>query len=93
MFGRLGVDVAMPAREEIDFIHDSYLDVVYDRSSPEKIDRLRELANTFVRRDGAESVLLAGTDLSMVLNEGNAGFPTIDCAGVHIAEIARRLVA
>ena len=39
------------------------------------------------------SVLLAGTDLSMVLNEANAGFPTIDCAGVHIAEITRRLLA
>jgi aspartate racemase len=93
MFGRLGVDVVMPKPDEIDFIHNAYLDVVYDRSTPEKIDRLRELANTLIRRDGAESVLLAGTDLSMVLNEENAGFPTIDCAGVHIAAITRRLLA
>jgi hypothetical protein len=49
--------------------------VVYDRSSPEKIDRLRDVAHTLIKRDGAESVLLAGTDLSMVLNEDNAGFP------------------
>jgi len=92
MFGRLGVDVAMPKPDEIDFIHNAYLDVVYDRSTPTGIDRLRELANTLVRRDGAESVLLAGTDLSMVLTEGNAGFPTLDCAGVHIREITRRLL-
>ena len=92
MFGRLGVDVIMPARHEIDFIHNSYLDVVYDRSTPEQIDRLRELADTLVKRDGAQSVLLAGTDLSMVLNESNAGFPTIDCAGVHIAAITKRLL-
>src|SRR3954454_6697884 len=72
MFGRLGVDVVMPSPDEIDFIHNSYLDVVYDRSTPEKIDRLRELAHTLVKRDGAESVLLAGTDLSMVLSEANA---------------------
>ena len=83
---------SMPQPDEIDFIHNSYLDVVYDRSTPEKIDRLRELAHTLIRRDGAEAVLLAGTDLSMVMNEENAGFPTLDCAGVHIAEITQRLL-
>lgn len=93
MFGRLGVDVVMPKPEEIDVIHNTYLDVVYDRSTPQTIDRLRELASTLIRRAGAESVLLAGTDLSMVLNERNAGFPTIDCAGVHIAAITKRLLA
>ena len=82
----------MPKPDEIAFIHDRYLDVVYDRSTPEKIDRLRELAHTLIKRDGAEAVLLAGTDLSMVMNEENAGFPTLDCAGVHIAEITRRLL-
>src|SRR5437763_8242682 len=93
MFGRLGVDVVMPKDDEITFINNAYLDVVYDRSTPAGIDRLRELAHTLLRRDGAESVLLAGTDLSMVMNEANAGFPTIDCAGVHIAEITRRLLS
>ena len=43
---------------------------------PPSLDRLRELAHTLIRRDGAEAVLLAGTDLSMVMNEANAGFPT-----------------
>ena len=60
---------------------------------PQKIDRLRELAHTLIKRDGAESVLLAGTDLSMVMNEENAGFPTLDCAGVHIKAITKRLLA
>jgi aspartate racemase len=93
MFGRLPVEVVMPKAGEIDFIHNAYLDVVYDRSTPAGIDRLRELAHTLVERDGAESVLLAGTDLSIVMNEDNAGFPTLDCAAVHIAAIAKRLLA
>jgi aspartate racemase len=92
MFGRLGVGVVMPKPDEIDFIHSTYLDVLYDRSTPAQIDRLRELAHTLVTRDGAESVLLAGTDLTMVMNEDNAGFPTIDCARVHIDAIVRRLL-
>jgi len=93
MFGRLDVDVVMPQPDEIDFIHNAYLDVVYDRSTPAGIDRLRALAHTLIRRDGAEAVLLAGTDLSMVMNEENAGFPTLDCAGEHIKAITQRLLA
>ena len=93
MFDRLGVEVVMPADDEIEFINNAYLDVVYDRSTPAGLDRLRELAHTLIRRERAEAVLLAGTDLSMVMNEENAGFPTLDCAGAHIAEIAKRLLS
>jgi aspartate racemase len=93
MFGRLGADVVVPKPDEIDQINNAYLDVVYDRNTPATLDRLRELAHTLIKRDGAEAVLLAGTDLSMVMNEESAGFPTLDCAGVHVAEITRRLLA
>jgi aspartate racemase len=93
MFGRLGVDVIMPKASEIERIHNTYMDALYDRSSPEQIDELRQLARTLISRDGADAVLIAGTDLSMVLNERNAGFPTIDCADVHIRAIAKKLLA
>ena len=93
MFDRLGVDVIMPKAEEIEQIHNAYMDVLYDRSTPAQIDGLRQLARTFIARDGAQAVLLAGTDLSMVLNEDNAGFPTIDCAAAHITTIGKRLLA
>lgn len=93
MFDRLGVDVIMPKAEEIEQIHNAYMDVLYDRSTPAQIDGLRQLARNFIARDGAQAVLLAGTDLSMVLNEDNAGFPTIDCAAAHITTIGKRLLA
>src|SRR5262245_42073340 len=92
MFDRLCVDVVVPKTEEIEQIHNAYMDVVHDRSTPGQIDGLRQVARTLIERDGAEAVLLAGTDLSMVLNEGNAGFPTIDCAAMHIKAITKRLL-
>lgn len=92
MFDRLGVDVIMPKAEEIDQIHNTYMDVLHDRSTPAQIDGLRQVARTLIARDGAEAVLLAGTDLSMVFNEDDAGFPTIDCAAVHIKAITKRLL-
>ena len=92
MFDRLGVDVIMPKVEEIEQIHNTYMDVLSGRSTTAQIDGLRQVARTLIARDGAEAVLLAGTDLSMVLNEVDAGFPTIDCAAAHIKAIAKRLL-
>ena len=93
MFDRLGVDVIVPKAEEIEQIHNTYMDVLHDRSTPAQIDGLRQVACTIIARDRAEAVLLAGTDLSMVLNEDDAGFPTIDCAAAHIKAIAKILLA
>src|SRR5262245_5219298 len=93
MFGRLGVDVVMPKAEEIEQIHNTYMNVLRERSTPEEIDALRQLARTLITREHAEAVLIAGTDFSMVLNEQNAGFPAMDCADVHIRAIVKELLA
>jgi aspartate racemase len=93
MFGRLaGVEIVSPKPEEIDFIHNAYLDIVYERASAEQVARLRALAHTLVKRDGAQAVLLAGTDLLSVFDPANIDFPAIDCAGVHIEAIMRKLL-
>ena len=94
MFGRLdGIDVVLPKPDEIDLIHNTYADVVAARSTPTQIDGLRRLARTFIERDGAEAILLAGTDLSTVFDATNTGFPALDCAAVHIRAIMKRLLA
>ena len=93
MFGSLGdIEVVMPQPDEIDQIHRIYMDIVAGRGTEAQNDELRGLARKFLARDGAQSVLLAGTDLSITLNEGNAGFPAIDCARVHIDAIVKRLL-
>ena len=93
MFGSLGdIDVIMPKPDEIDRIHSIYTDIVAGRSSDAKTDELRKLAQTFISRDGAQAVLLAGTDLAMVFNESNTCFRAIDCAQIHIDTIAKRLL-
>lgn len=93
MFGALGeFEVTMPAAGEIDRIHAIYMDIVAGRGTAAQTNELRELARTFVKRDGAQAVLLAGTDLTMVMNESDAGFPALDCAQVHIDAIVRRLL-
>jgi aspartate racemase len=93
MFGCLSdIEVVMPPTDEIERIHGIYSKFVAGHGSDAEAEELRKLAQTFVARDGAQAVLIAGTDLSMVFTEGNAGFPMIDCASVHIDAIVRRLV-
>ena len=42
------------------------------------------------RDQGAEVVLLGGTDLFLAFQGRDAGFPVLDCADVHVEAIYRR---
>jgi aspartate racemase len=93
MFGCLeGIETIMPDGARIERIHELYKEFVDGRGSDAKVGELRKIAREFVSRDGAQSVLIAGTDLSNVFTDSNAGFPMIDCARVHIDAIVRRLL-
>ncbi|HUL86871.1 MAG TPA: amino acid racemase [Pseudolabrys sp.] len=93
MFGCLDdIETVMPDAGEIDRIHQIYTDFVTGGGTDAQTQELRKLAQAFVARDRAEAVLIAGTDLSMVFTENNAGFPMIDCARVHIDAIVRRML-
>jgi len=93
MFGQLpGVDVVTPAAGEVDRIHEAYREIVETgRASSENAQLLRGIAQTLCDRDGVQAIVLAGTDLAMVFNEANAGFPCVDATQVHVGAIMRAL--
>jgi aspartate/glutamate racemase len=63
MFGSLDdIEVVMPEPDEIDQIHRIYMGIVFGRGTEAQNDELRGRAHTFIARDGAQAVLLAGTD-------------------------------
>jgi len=93
MFGKLGdIEVTMPQPAEIDRMHAIYIGIVGGLGTPTELDELKRMARIFMTRDGAQAVLLAATDLSPILSESDVDFPMLDCAGVHIEAIARRLL-
>ena len=95
LFGALDAfDVVRPQDSEVEEIHRIYLELaIQGRVTAGEKAKLRELATTVCRRDRVEAVLLAGTDLNLVFNEANAGFPAFDCAAAHIAAIATAMAA
>jgi aspartate racemase len=93
LFGALdGFDVVRPGDDEVDEIHRIYLGLATrGQISADDEARLRDLAHTLCRRDRVEAIVLAGTDLNLVFNEANAGFPAVDCAAAHIDAIVAQM--
>ncbi|MGI9426846.1 MAG: aspartate/glutamate racemase family protein [Hyphomicrobiaceae bacterium] len=93
LFGALGeFDVVRPCDGDVEEIHRIYLELATrGHCAPDDEARLREIAGTLCRREGVEAIVLAGTDLNLIFDETNAGFPAVDCAAVHIAAIVDQM--
>ncbi len=93
-FGMLGdVDVVAPLPQETDDIHRMYLEIVSEgRGLDNHHERLSTIANTILKREGVDAIVLAGTELSLVFNKDNANFPFVDCTRLHIESIMARMV-
>jgi len=89
-----GAEIVKAQPDEMEFIGKAYQRLLDTRMpAPGDVDRLREIAAALQKRDGVEAILLAGTDLTVIFDEANAGFPCIDVARPHIDAIVARLVA
>jgi aspartate racemase len=88
--GVAAVDVVAPQGECFDATHNAYLAMA---AAGQADDQQRELlfsvGKDLCRKHGAEVVLLAGTDLFLAFDGRECGFPTIDCARVHIDALLR----
>jgi aspartate racemase len=95
LFGQLAdVIFVTPKPHEIDEIHESYFTIVdTGRLDAARIAGLRAIARRLCEQEGAEAILLAGTELALVFDETSAGFPAVDCTRLHIEAIVRRLMA
>jgi aspartate racemase len=93
LWGQLaGVEIVKPRPDEIAFVGQAYQRLLdTQRGHDEDTSGLRRIAAELQRRDGVEAILLAGTDLAVIFDEDTAGFPSIDCARVHIDAIVERL--
>jgi|SRR5580704_7051566 aspartate racemase len=94
LYGLAGdVEIIRPAPDEMEYIHSTYLELLQKGAGTEEQHRnLTAIANTLQKRDGAEAILLAGTDLAVLFNETNSEFPYVDCAALHLRRILRGML-
>ena len=94
LWGQLeDVGIVKPQPDEIAFIGQAYQRILDGRSEPGDADGLRRIAVELQRRDGVETILLAGTDLTVMFDEASAGFPCLDVARLHIDAIVEHLAS
>jgi aspartate racemase len=93
LWGQLaGIDIVKPQPDEIAFIGAAYQRILDGKTDPADADRFREIGKALQGR-GAETVLIAGTDLVTLFDEQTAGFPCLDVARLHIDAIVNVLAA
>ena len=93
LFGQLGdVEVVALRPEEVEYIHNTYTELARSGKGNREAHRgLSELACRLTDNEGAEGIVLAGTDFSLIFNESNTEFPAVDCTQLHIEAIMSAL--
>jgi aspartate racemase len=70
-------------------VHEAYIRIAASGTVDADSRRiLVEAGRSLVRDQGAETVLLGGTDLVLVMDGPDIDFPVVDCAGVHVNVLA-----
>jgi aspartate racemase len=94
VFSRSGISLAVPNTAEIEFIHDKYIDeLLKGVFLPETRARLLEIIARMKDDDRVEGVVLAGTELPLILREGEAaGVPLLDTTKIHVDAAIERLL-
>jgi len=93
LFGRLeDVRVISPRPDEIEVIHEAYLEIVSAGVGSAVVrERLRRIAHRLCDEAGAEAIILAGTELSLVFEPENTDFPCVDGTRLHLDALMRKV--
>ena len=86
--GVSSVEIVLPQGDDLQATHDNYIGMAMAGAATEKQrDFFLSLGRKLCRDQGADAIALAGTDLFLVFDGSDYGFPVIDCAQVHIDAI------
>jgi aspartate racemase len=91
VYGALsGLEVVVPGGESFDATHDAYIAMATAGQVTEQQRALFfAVGGELCRTQGAEAVVLAGTDLFLAFEGCDCGFPVIDSAEVHVNALLR----
>ncbi|HEU0058481.1 MAG TPA: aspartate/glutamate racemase family protein [Hyphomicrobiaceae bacterium] len=86
--------VVVPHAEALEEVHQNYAEMASVGRVTEGQRRAFFSAGRALNREqGAEVVLLGGTDLFLAFQGAECGFPVLDCADVHVEAIYRKSLA
>jgi len=91
LYGELHeLSVVTPTGAQREQVNDDYVAMaIAGAATPDQRARLIGAGARLVREQGAEAILLGGTDLNLVYRDANPGYRVIDSAALHVDAIVR----
>ena len=95
VFEKHGLRLAVPSAGEQAEIHDKYVNqLIKGIFLPETRARLQEIIAEQVKRERVEGVILAGTELPLILkDETIAGVPLLDTTQIHVKAVVAEILS
>jgi aspartate racemase len=88
LFGRLGCEAANLSEAELDQAHELYVSIVQAQAAtPETTVALTAMARTLWEREGADAIVLAGSELSLIDPAAWGDLAVIDAGRLHVQAI------
>ncbi len=95
VFSREGIEIVIPHEDELAYIHDKYInELLKGICLPGTHDGLARIIRRMKAEDRIEAVLLAGTELPLILTEDFVDdVPLLDTMKIHVEAVVDRLLA
>ncbi len=93
-FERAGIAMVRPKEEEREFIHRKYIgELLNNQFLPETKKEILGIAQRMKREDHIEGLVLAGTELPLLLRDsGNADLQFLDTTVIHVEAVVDELL-
>jgi aspartate racemase len=93
-FQRVGIGLVVPKESEREYIHKKYVgELLKNQFLPETRTEILHIANRMKAEDGVEAIVLAGTELPLLLRDSDiSGIEFLDTTMIHVDAIVDELL-
>ena len=93
-FQRAGIDLVRPKDAKLDYIHAKYIgELLKNQFLPETRTEILRIAKRMKAEDGVEAIVLAGTELPLLLRDSGAtDIEFLDTTVIHVEAVVDKLL-
>jgi aspartate racemase len=92
-FARAGIALATPQEHERDFIHQKYIgELLKNQFLPQTRADILRIAQRMITDDAVEAIILAGTELPLLLRDSGANIEFLDTTVIHVEAVVDQLL-
>ncbi len=92
VFSGRGIALCVPATEDQAYIHEKYMsELVNGVFRSDVRDELLAIIDRLKQNDDIQGVILGGTELPIVLGQGDRGIPFLDTTRIHVERAVARM--